>query len=135
MADEARKFKGKAYEDLTTDDVAGQQFVVTGPYITVKTGTLEGVRVLGFYRDAPVPKDVNPEHLLHLLRHDLIGPTPVPAPTPLEQVGADGAGGGLPEPVAPPQGRGRNGGQQQAAPAAPAASSPPSGTSSSTGKK
>lgn len=102
--DEARKYKGKAYDKLTADDVAGDSFTVTGAYVLVKTGTQEGVEWRGYLRNAPVPVDVEPLHLLHLLTHDLIGPGPVAEPTPMELAGQAGDGGAsqVPGPVATP---------------------------------
>jgi hypothetical protein len=50
-----------------------KQFAVTGPYVTVKTMTVDGVKVIGLHRGAPVPQDVDPAHLQHLLDHDLVG--------------------------------------------------------------
>lgn len=35
------------------------RYVVTAPYVTVKTMTLEGPRIVGLYVNAPVPRDVD----------------------------------------------------------------------------
>lgn len=48
-------------------------YVVTGAYVTVKTMTVDGVKVIGLHRGAPVPRDVDPAHLQHLLSHNLVG--------------------------------------------------------------
>lgn len=36
------------------------KYVVTAPYVTVKTMTQEGPRVVGLYVNSPVPKDADP---------------------------------------------------------------------------
>lgn len=50
-----------------------KRYVVTGAYVTVKTMTVDGVKVIGLHRGAPVPADVDPAHLQHLLDHNLVG--------------------------------------------------------------
>jgi hypothetical protein len=52
--------------------MAAKQYAVTGAYVTVKTMTVDGVKVIGLHRGAPVPADVDPAHLQHLLAHDLV---------------------------------------------------------------
>jgi hypothetical protein len=47
-------------------------YVVTGPYVTLKVGTAQGARVLGFYQGAVVPDDVSEESIQHHLDNDLI---------------------------------------------------------------
>jgi hypothetical protein len=47
-------------------------YVVTAPYITVQTGTPEGVRILGLFEGATVPDDAPEDALQHLLFNGLI---------------------------------------------------------------
>lgn len=47
-------------------------YVVTGKYVTVKTMTMEGPRIVGLFAGAPVPRDVTDAQLKHLESHDLI---------------------------------------------------------------
>lgn len=76
-----------------------KQYVVTGAYVTLKTSTPQGPRILGFYRGAPVPADVSQEQIDHHLNQGLIAevadPAAVPAselfPSPLEEQEGPGA--------------------------------------------
>jgi hypothetical protein len=70
-----------------------KQYRVTAQYITVKTQTSEGKRVVGLMDGAPVPVDVAPEDLAHLESHGLIaeiGKAPIDprAPSPRAKVDA-----------------------------------------------
>lgn len=49
-----------------------QRYVVTGKYVTVKTMTMDGPRIVGLSTGAPVPADVDEKSLKHLESHDLI---------------------------------------------------------------
>lgn len=74
------------------------KYVVVAPYVTLKTMTHQGARILGFHAGAPVPDDVPPEMIKHHLDNKLIAevadPTQIPQdelfPTPLEQMDAAG---------------------------------------------
>jgi len=50
----------------------GKHYQVTAEYVTVKTMTVQGVRVVGLHKDAPVPADVPEEDLAHLIKMGLI---------------------------------------------------------------
>lgn len=74
---------------------------VLGAYVTVKTNTSEGPRLVGLYEGSPWPKDASPEATKHHLDNGLIGKvgqaapealaTPVPAAqVPDEPVGEPG---------------------------------------------
>jgi hypothetical protein len=52
---------------------------VTGAYVTVKTSTADGVRVVGLYAGAPWPADADPEATEHHLANGLIAEVGVPA--------------------------------------------------------
>jgi hypothetical protein len=52
--------------------MAKKSYVVTAPYVTLQTGTREGVRLLGFYQGSAVPDDVPDEQIQHHLDNDLI---------------------------------------------------------------
>jgi hypothetical protein len=47
-------------------------YVVTAPYITVRTGTADGLKILGFYVGAVLPGDVSEESIKHHLDSGLI---------------------------------------------------------------
>jgi hypothetical protein len=71
--------KPVTWETLTED----VPLVVTGMYVTAKTMTAEGWRVLGFAEGAPLPKDVPLEDKKHLYRKGLVreeGWTPADEP-------------------------------------------------------
>src|SRR5258708_40122581 len=69
-----------------------KDYVVTGPYVTVKTMTIQGMRVVGLYEGTPVPKDVPPPDLAHLLAQGLVHERGWVPPTPLEVTAAADAG-------------------------------------------
>lgn len=50
-----------------------KRYVVTAPYVTVKTMTLEGWRVVGLHEGAPLPADVDQVTIDNLLRKGLAG--------------------------------------------------------------
>ncbi|SRR6266581_1889937 len=68
-----------------------KKYVVTGKYVTVKTMTTEGIRVIGLYTGAPVPGDVPPDDLAHLLSIGLVHEEGWVPPTPGELSAADRA--------------------------------------------
>jgi hypothetical protein len=47
-------------------------YTVVGEYITVRTATADGYRIVGLYKGAPLPGDVSPEAVAHHLRQGLI---------------------------------------------------------------
>lgn len=49
-----------------------KEYVVTGPYVTMKVNTRDGKRVVGFFPPSPVPPDVDGEEFDNLLRKGLI---------------------------------------------------------------
>lgn len=61
-----------------------KDYVVVDAYVTLKTQTPQGPRLVGFYKGAPVPKDVPKEQIEHHLRGRQIEavdkPEDVPAP-------------------------------------------------------
>jgi hypothetical protein len=63
--------------------MATKQYQVTGAYVTTKTMTTQGMRVIGLHRGAPVPADIDPEHLKHLIAHELVGEVGQPQPDPM----------------------------------------------------
>jgi hypothetical protein len=86
--------------------LSDKAWVVTAEYVTVPTMTPDGKRIVGRYKDSPLPPDV-PEHILaHLLDKDMIGEAP-PGVVPRQSTGSveeQGAPGdpGDDEPQAPP---------------------------------
>ncbi len=69
-------------------------YVVTGAYVTVKTVTPDGVRIVGRYAGAPVPPDASPEWITHHLDKGLIAKAPEgtpPAPPSAGTVEEQGA--------------------------------------------
>lgn len=48
------------------------KYMVTGEYVTVKTATADGLRIVGLYRGAALPGDASPETVQHLLGRGLI---------------------------------------------------------------
>jgi len=62
--------------------MAAKQYVVTGAYVTVKTETADGPRVVGLYAGAPWPADAPPEATKHHLENSLIEEVGAPAPAP-----------------------------------------------------
>ena len=76
------------------------RYVVTAPYVTVRTMTEQGARVLGLYADAPVPKDAPEDWVKNHLAAKMIAEVEDPAQavsavlTPLEVVEAAGQPGG-----------------------------------------
>ena len=73
------------------------RYVVCAPLVNVKTQTRDGVRMVGLNDGSPIPADVDPVSLKHLLSHGLIkavkGPAPAaPGPAP----------SGVPAPAAGP---------------------------------
>lgn len=80
-----------------------KQYTVTGAYVTVKTDTSEGPRLVGLYEGSPWPADASAEATAHHLEEGLITEvgqepatpealaTPVPAAqVPGEPVGEPG---------------------------------------------
>jgi hypothetical protein len=65
-----------------------KQYVVTGKYVTAKTMTSQGPRVLGLHEGAPVPPDVPQEWVTHHLNMDLIKELPAPDPEPAPKADA-----------------------------------------------
>jgi hypothetical protein len=53
---------------------------VTAPLITVKTGTPQGMRVVGLNVGAPLPFDVSDASLQHHISHDLVESYPLAGP-------------------------------------------------------
>jgi len=51
-----------------------KRYVVTAPYVTLRTMTVEGNRMLGFQAGATVPDDVPEDSFDHHLSHGLIAP-------------------------------------------------------------
>lgn len=76
-------------------------YVVTGQYVTVKTMTNEGPRILGLHSGAPIPADADPEYVKHLVAHNLAAkvdepkaeaPKEAAKPAASAHAGAAGAG-------------------------------------------
>jgi len=65
---------------------------VCAPYVTVKTATTEGMRIIGLHRGGVLPLDVREEQLAHLASHDLIEAFPM-STAERAAVAADPAGG------------------------------------------
>jgi len=65
---------------------------VCAPYVTVKTATTEGMRIIGLHRGGVLPLDVREEQLAHLASHNLIEAFPMTRQQ-REQVAADPPGG------------------------------------------
>jgi hypothetical protein len=82
---------------------AAKVYRVTGPYVTVRTMTENGPRIIGLYTGARVPDDAEQEWIGNHLRDGLIGevgaePPPVsaesvPEAPPASPPGAGGGGG------------------------------------------
>lgn len=65
-----------------------KSYVVTAPYVTLVTATPQGRRLVGFYRDAPVPGDVDQGVIDRHVEAGMIaevGKEPEPAPSPAQQ--------------------------------------------------
>lgn len=56
--------------------MARKQYSVTGEYVTFKTMTVSGMKVIGLYKGAPVPSDVPQESIDHHLNMGLIEEVP-----------------------------------------------------------
>lgn len=54
------------------------KYTVTGAYVTVKTMTDQGVRIVGLYAGAPVPADAGEAWVQHHLDNNLIEAVPAP---------------------------------------------------------
>jgi hypothetical protein len=50
---------------------------VSAPYVTVKTGTPQGMRIVGLFTGAPMPFDVPQDTLDHHIAMDLVAEYPV----------------------------------------------------------
>lgn len=61
-----------------------KQYVVTGAYVTVKTMTHQGPRILGLMAGAPVPVDAGDFWIQHHLDSNLIEEVPEPEPVKAE---------------------------------------------------
>lgn len=96
-----------------------RNYVVTGAYVTVKTVTPDGPRVVGLYEGAPWPADAPAEATEHHLEEGLIAeagaeakvPAHVAVPEPAAQVPDEPVGEpGGPKPsrtgATPPRGKG-----------------------------
>jgi len=84
---------------------------VCSPYVTVKTQTTEGMRIIGLHNGGVLPLDVREDALEHLATHNLIEPFPM-AKAERAQVAADPpGGGGVPEPAPEDASGGEEGGQ------------------------
>ena len=59
--------------------MADKHYVVTGAYVTVKTNTPDGVRIVGLYSGSPWPADAAEEATEHHLANGLIAEVGVPA--------------------------------------------------------
>jgi hypothetical protein len=69
-----------------------QRYVVTAPYVTLKTATVDGIKIVGFYQYAPVPEDVDPEVIKrHLAAGSIskVGDEPDPEPGAAQQADQD----------------------------------------------
>jgi hypothetical protein len=80
-----------------------QRYKVTGHYVTAKTATSDGVKILGFHTGAILPPDVPPATIRHLLSVRLIAPLevpPPPAPAPVVLAGEPPYDVGFPLPSA-----------------------------------
>lgn len=64
------------------------QYVVTGAYVTVKTMTNEGPRILGLFAGAPWPADATEDATRHHLAMGLIEAVPEPPKPPQKQEAA-----------------------------------------------
>lgn len=56
------------------------KYTVKGAYVTCKTMTTEGVRIVGLYAGAPVPGDAEDAWIKHHLDNNLIEAVPEPEP-------------------------------------------------------
>jgi len=65
---------------------------VSSPYVTVKTATTEGMRIIGLHRGGTLPLDVREEQLAHLASHGLIEAFPM-STGERAQLAADPPGG------------------------------------------
>ncbi len=65
-----------------------EEYVVTGPYVTVKTLTPQGIRVVGLYDGAPLPADVPQKDLEHLLAQGLVHERGWVPPSPQDEAAA-----------------------------------------------
>lgn len=82
--------------DETAPEFVRGKYVVTAPYVTLKTMTPQGVRLTGFFAGAPVPGDVPEDQLKHHLDFQMITEVDDPAavasadlfPTPVEMLDA-----------------------------------------------
>lgn len=107
---------------------------VCSPYVTVKTSTTEGMRIIGLHRGAPLPVDVQPEQVKHHADHGLIERFAV-TKAERQHLADDPPGGpGVPEP-GPPAAE-QAAGQAPTPAAASGSSSPPKagGTSARGGR-
>lgn len=57
-----------------------KRYVITGAYVTVKTMTTQGPRIVGMYAGAPWPDDAEAAATQHHLDCGLIEEVPAPAP-------------------------------------------------------
>ncbi len=71
---------------------AVKEYVVTAPYVTVKTMTIQGVRVVGLMEGAPLPADVPERDLKHLLDQGLAHERGWQPPSPEDEAIASDAG-------------------------------------------
>lgn len=62
------------------------KYIVTGAYVTVKTMTHQGPRILGLMAGAPVPDDAEPAWVKHHLETNLIVEVEDPAAVPSNEV-------------------------------------------------
>ncbi len=70
-----------------------KRYVVTGAYVTAKTMTTEGVRIIGLHAGAPLPNDVPESDGQHLLDHELIAESDVqPKAEPAKADDSKGSG-------------------------------------------
>ncbi len=90
---------------MATKAKAREWWRVSGPYVTVKTSTTEGMRIIGLHRGAPLPLDVTPDAIEHLASHGLIESFPL-GPAEEEHLAEDppGGPGAPPPPDEPPAG-------------------------------
>jgi hypothetical protein len=55
---------------------ASQWYRVSAPYVTAKTMTQDGARIVGLHNGAPLPYDIPQDGLEHLIRQELVEPYP-----------------------------------------------------------
>jgi hypothetical protein len=68
--------------------MADKSYVVTAAYVTVKTNTPDGPRIVGRYAGTPVPADAPPEWIAHHLHKHMIAEAPPGTPGPPPATGS-----------------------------------------------